>query len=97
MTFHTGWFIESILSAGLVVFAIRTHLPFTRSKPSKSMLRMTILVILICLALPYTPLAGVLGFKPLSFIFLLAIFGIVASYFIAAEFMKRWFYEKYQV
>ncbi len=36
--FHTSWFIESVLSAGLVVFAVRTRLPFFRSKPSRAML-----------------------------------------------------------
>jgi Mg2+-importing ATPase len=94
-TFHTGWFIESVLSAGVVVFALRTRLPFVRSKPSRAMLGMTLLVMVITLALPYTPLAGLLGFTPLPVIYLLLIFGIVALYFISAEFAKRWFYEHY--
>lgn len=90
--FHTGWFIESVLSAGLVVFAVRTRLPFIHSKPSRVMLGMTLAVIAITLALPYIPLAGVLGFTPLPFTYLLIILGIVALYFISAEFTKRWFY-----
>ena len=92
-TFHTGWFIESVLSAGVVVFALRTRLPFLHSKPSKIMLGMTLLVAAISLALPYTPLARLLGFAPLSLTYLVAIFGIVALYFISAEFAKRWFYK----
>jgi len=91
-SFHTGWFIESVLSAGLVVFAIRTRLPFLHSKPSRAMLGMTLLVIVIALTLPYTPLAGILGFTPLPFTYLLLIFGIVVLYFVSAEFTKRWFY-----
>ena len=94
-TFHTGWFIESVLSAGAVVFALRTRLPFARSKPSKAMLGMTLLVMAITLALPYTPLSGLLGFTPLDVTYLLLIFGIVALYFISAEFAKRWFYKHY--
>jgi Mg2+-importing ATPase len=93
--FHTGWFIESVLSAGLVVFAIRTRLPFLRSRPSRAMLGMTGLVIFITLVLPYTPLAGLLGFTPLPPAYLLAIGGIVGLYFISAELTKRWFYQKY--
>jgi Mg2+-importing ATPase len=93
--FHTGWFIESVLSAGVVVFALRTRLPFLRSKPSQAMLGMTLLVIAITLALPYTPLANLLGFTPLPLTYLLVIFGIVALYFFSAEFAKRWFYEHY--
>jgi Mg2+-importing ATPase len=93
-TFHTGWFVESVLSAGVVVFAVRTRLPFTRSRPSRAMLAATGLVILLTLGLPYTPLAGVLGFVPLPPVFLLAIFAIVALYFVSAELTKRWFYGK---
>jgi Mg2+-importing ATPase len=92
--FHTGWFIESVLSAGVVVFALRTRLPLLRSKPSRAMLGMTLLVMAISLALPYTPLAGLLGFTPLPPAYLLAIFVIVALYFVSAEFAKRWFYKK---
>jgi Mg2+-importing ATPase len=95
-TFHTGWFIESVLSAGVVVFALRTRLPFARSKPSRAMLGMTLLVLAITLALPYMPLAGLLGLTPLPVTYLLLIFGIVALYFISAEFAKRWFYEHYR-
>ena len=69
--FHTGWFIESVLSAGIVVFAVRTRLPFLRSKPSRAMLGMTLLVVAITLCLPYTPLAGLLGFTPLPLTYLL--------------------------
>jgi Mg2+-importing ATPase len=93
-TFHTGWFIESVLSAGLVVFAIRTRLPFAHSKPSKAMVIMTFLVAAITLALPYTPLAVPLGFAPLPLTYLIVIFGIVALYFLSAEFTKRWFYRQ---
>jgi Mg2+-importing ATPase len=90
--FHTGWFVESVLSAALVVFAVRTRLPFAKSRPSRTMLAMTLLVIAVTLTLPYTPLATLLGFTPLPVQFLLLILGIVAAYFLSAEFAKRWFY-----
>ncbi len=94
-TFQTGWFIESILSAGVVVFAVRTRLPFIHSRPSRAMLAVTLGVMLITLILPYSPLAGLLGFTPLALPYLLVIFGIVALYFLSAEMIKRWFYRKY--
>ena len=93
-SFQTGWFIESILSACVVVFAVRTRLPFTRSQPSRAMLAVTGMVILITLWLPYSPLAAVLGFTPLPIPYLLVIFGIVALYFVSAELTKRWFYRQ---
>lgn len=93
-SFQTGWFIESILSAGVVVFAVRTRLPFTHSRPSRVMLAVTIAVMLVTLWLPYSPLAGLLGFSPLSVPYLLVIFGIVGLYFMSAELTKRWFYRQ---
>jgi len=92
--FQTGWFVESILSAGVVVFAVRTRLPFTRSHPSRAMLAITAGVMLVTLALPYSPLAGPLGFVPLSIPYLLIILSIVALYFLSAELTKRWFYRQ---
>ncbi|MCL4802774.1 MAG: magnesium-translocating P-type ATPase [Anaerolineae bacterium] len=93
-TFQTGWFVESVLSAGIVVFAVRTRLPFIHSKPSRTMMAITAAVILITLYLPYSSLAGLLGFVPLSLPLLLIIFSIVALYFLSAELIKRWFYRQ---
>jgi P-type Mg2+ transporter len=93
-TFQTGWFIESVFSAGVVVFAVRTRLPFRRSHPSRAMLAVTGIVMLITLWLPYSPLASLLGFTPLPLLYLPVIFGIVALYFVSAELTKRWFYHQ---
>lgn len=93
--FHTGWFIESVLSAGLVVFAIRTRIPFIKSHPSWTMLLVTLVVGVIALLLPYSPLANLLGLKPLSLPILGMIAGIVILYFISAEFLKRWFFQRF--
>ena len=93
--FHTGWFLESVLSAMVVVFALRTRLPFTRSHPSRMMIIVTILIAVVTLWLPYSPLAGLLGFTPLPALYLVSIFGIVLLYFFSAEFAKRIFYRKF--
>jgi Mg2+-importing ATPase len=93
--FHTGWFIESVLSAGLVVFAIRTRNPFLKSHPSRTMLLVTLVVGVIALLLPYSPLANILGLKPVGLPTLGMIAGIILLYFISAELLKRWFYQRY--
>jgi Mg2+-importing ATPase len=90
--FRTGWFIESVWSATLVVFVVRTRLPFFRSRPSRAMLLVTGIVLLVVLAIPYSPLAGLLEFTPLPLSLLLVIVGIVALYLASAELVKRWFY-----
>ncbi len=94
--FQTGWFIESILSASIVVFAVRTRLPFSRSRPSKAMITMTAVVAIFTIALPYSPLGPILGFVPLPLHYLAFILGIVLLYFGAAELTKRWFYQQAQ-
>jgi Mg2+-importing ATPase len=90
--FHTGWFVESVLSAAVVVLALRTRAPIYRDRPGGAMFIMTILVGAGAVLLPYTPLGGVMGFKPLPGYLLAGIAGIVVLYLVAAEAAKRWFY-----
>jgi Mg2+-importing ATPase len=90
--FHTGWFVESILSATLVVFALRTRKTAWRSRPARAMVWVTLLVMMIALVLPISPLAGLMGFAALPAHYLGAIVAIVLAYFFSAELAKRWFY-----
>ncbi len=96
-SFHTGWFIESVLSASVVVFSIRTRMPFHRSHPSRGMLLATLFVAIVALVLPYSPLANIMGFKPLGVQALGMIGGIIIAYFISAEIVKRWFYHHFNI
>jgi Mg2+-importing ATPase len=95
VTFRTGWFVESVLSATIVVFAVRTHLPFRHSHPSRAMLSMTALVAVIVLLIGYTPLSHVLAFDALSLPLLGAMIVIPIIFFASAEAAKRWFYQHY--
>ena len=92
--FRTGWFIESVISASIIVLVIRTSKPFYKSRPGKYLLIATGCVALAALVLPYTPLAGLLGFTPISPIILLAIAGIACLYILITEIAKRIFYKK---
>ncbi len=90
--FHTGWFIESILSASFVVFAIRTRLSLGKSQPSKPMLLVTILVAITTILIPISPFAKILGLTPLPIKYLAIIIGLVLVYLFSAEALKKWFY-----
>jgi Mg2+-importing ATPase len=90
--FRTGWFMESIISASLIVLVIRTRSPFFKSPPSRNLLLATIVVIAVTLVLPYTPLAGLLNLVPLPVNAILLLVGIVVLYIFAAETAKRVFY-----
>jgi P-type Mg2+ transporter len=92
--FRTGWFIESILSAVLVVFVLRTRLPFMRTRPGHPLLITTAVVALVTMLLPYTPMAEPLGMQALELPYLMAMIAISLLYFFAAEILKRWFYRR---
>jgi Mg2+-importing ATPase len=90
--FRTGWFVESIVSASLIVLVIRSRKPFFRSRPSQYLLLATLLTVTATVALPYTPLGPLFGFAqvPLSFLLMIAL--IVSLYVVATELVKAVFY-----
>jgi Mg2+-importing ATPase len=92
--FRTGWFLESVISASIIVLVIRTQKLLFRSKPGRYLLVTTLLTVIVTILLPFTPLAGLLGFQPLPVNVLLVIGVIVALYVIAAEVTKRFFYKR---
>jgi Mg2+-importing ATPase len=94
--FHTGWFVESILTQTLIVHVIRTNrIPFLQSRASLALSLTTLLVMGAAIALPYSPLAGYLSLEPLP----LSYWGYIAATLVAyvglAHLMKTWFIKKY--
>jgi Mg2+-importing ATPase len=93
--FRTGWFVESVVSATLVVLVVRTRRAFFQSRPSPLLLLASIGVVTGTLWIPYSPLAPLLGFQPIPLLYLVAIGVIVVAYVVAAEITKRWFYRRW--
>ncbi|MCQ8902808.1 MAG: magnesium-translocating P-type ATPase [Methanothrix sp.] len=92
--FRTGWFMESVISASMVVLVIRTRRPFFRSVPSRYLVASTLAVGAAAILLPYTPLGRVFMFTPLPLSFLSATVVIVVVYVLTAEMAKSMFYRK---
>jgi Mg2+-importing ATPase len=92
--FRTGWFLESVVSAALIVLVIRSRRPFFKSRPSKYLLVATLFVVLVTLILPSTPLGQVFGFRELPISFSLLIGIIIMAYIVTAEVAKREFYRR---
>jgi Mg2+-importing ATPase len=92
--FRTGWFIESVISASMIVLVIRSRKPFFRSQPGKYLLFATLSILALTLILPFTPLAGIFGFSPLPVSFILFIGLIVLIYIFTAEIVKKIFYKR---
>jgi Mg2+-importing ATPase len=92
--FRTGWFIESIISASMIVLVIRSRKPFFKSRPGKYLLAATLLIVVLTLGFPLTPFAAPFGFKPLSIEVILILGAIVGMYILTAEIVKKIFYKK---
>ncbi len=90
--FRTGWFLESVISASLIVFVIRTRRHFLKSRPGKYLLIATIGVVVVTLIMPFTPLAALLGFGSMPLEFFVILGAIVVMYMVTAEIAKRTFY-----
>ncbi|HRC45059.1 MAG TPA: magnesium-translocating P-type ATPase, partial [Nitrospira sp.] len=64
--FQTGWFVESLLTQTLIIHIIRTNkIPFLQSLASWPLMVMSVVISVIGIAIPYTPLGSYLGFVPL--------------------------------
>jgi len=91
--FRSGWFVESLATQTLVIFLIRTRrVPFFRSRPSLPMIILPISAALVGAALPFSPLAHVLGFTTLPIAFFLILLGMIAVYLVLVELAKSRFY-----
>ena len=91
--FRSGWFVESLATQTLVIFAIRTRrVPFFRSHPSLPLTLAALSVVAVGAVLPATPLAQTLGFSPLPAAFFAALVAMVIGYLVLIEIGKRIFY-----
>lgn len=91
--FRTGWFVESLATQTLIIFAIRTKkVPFFRSRPSWLLVATTLSVIAIGIALTLSPLSASLGFTPLPWQFFAALVTLTAGYLVLVEVTKMVFY-----
>ena len=90
--FRTGWFIESVVSASFVVLIIRTRRPFFSSRPSISLMVVTLLVGIFTFILPFSPLSEPFGFTKISAYSLVVVAVIVGIYIASAELVKKIFY-----
>jgi Mg2+-importing ATPase len=92
--FRTGWFMESVISASIIVLVIRSRRPFFKSRPGRYLFVATIAVVIATLVFPFTPVGEIFGFIPLPASFLAMMGLIVVLYILMAELVKKIFYQK---
>ncbi len=88
--FHTGWFVESLLTELCVALLVRSRRPFFKSRPGRVLLWTTLALVPLTVAIPYLPYASVLGFVPMPPLLVLTLAGITVAYMLAVEVLKRW-------
>ena len=94
--FHTGWFVESLLSQTLIVHIIRTNrIPFFQSRASAALTLTTLAVMATAAFLPYSPLAGYFGLTPLPGSFWLWMAATLVTYSVLTHFVKMQFIKRY--
>lgn len=94
--FHTAWFVESLLTQTLIIHVIRTNkVPFIQSRASWPLTVGTLAVSAVAVWLPFSPLAGALGFVPLPALYWLFIALFLVCYVVLTQVVKRWYTRRY--
>jgi Mg2+-importing ATPase len=86
--FHTGWFVESLVTQTLVLLVIRTAGNPLRSRPSRALAVSIGVIVLVGVALPYLPLAPLLGFTPLPVRFFVMLVAFTTGYLLLVQMVK---------
>ena len=95
--FQTSWFVECIISETMIIYYVRTNkIPFTRSKPSKFLVIMTILTMACTIIVPIL----FRNVKDFNFVVLPGVYYIylvllVALYALIAQVVKAKYIKKY--
>ena len=94
--FQSGWFIEGLLSQTLIVHMIRTRkIPFIQSWAAAPVVALTSVIMVIGIALPFSPLAPALKLVALPLGYFPWLFGILLTYCLLTQLIKNWFINKF--
>jgi Mg2+-importing ATPase len=94
--FHTGWFVESLLTQTLIVHIIRTQkIPFFQSRASKTMTLTTMLIMGIGIWLPYSYVGSLIGLVPLPAVFFAWMTAFLLTYSVLTHSAKMWFARRF--
>jgi len=97
--FHSGWFVESIITQTLIVHVIRTRkIPFLQSTASPALFITTITIICIGSVIPYIPpVAHYFGMVPLPAIYWAFIAVTMLCYVTLTHKVNAWFASKFGI
>jgi Mg2+-importing ATPase len=94
--FHTGWFVESLMTQTLIIHVIRTNkIPFVQSIASLPLILTSLAIVAIGVWLPVSPVAAGLGFVPLPPLYWLLVGLMLLTYVVLTQLVKVWFIKRY--
>lgn len=94
--FHSGWFIEGLLSQTLVVHMLRTQkIPFIQSTAAFPVIVMTILIMVVGIYIPFSPFGSMIGLEPLPWSYFPWLAGILISYCILTQLVKTFYIKRF--
>lgn len=95
--FQTIWFTYSIVSNLVGMHIIRTaKTPFIQSNAHKAVYISSILLIIVGILVPFTPLGSAIGLVPISVKYIWLIFVVTFLYCLVASFAKKIYIKKYK-
>ncbi len=93
--FHTGWFVESLMTQTLIIHVIRTNLiPFLQSRASWQLTMTTVVIMAVAAYLPSSPLATSLAFVPLPPLYWPLLILTLICYVGLTQVIKTWLIRK---
>lgn len=94
--FQSGWFVVGLLTQTLIVHMIRTRkIPFIQSRASTPVMVMTFAIMAVGLVIPFTPFGSYIGLVPLPANYFIWLFGILLSYSLLTEVVKRIYIKRF--
>ena len=94
--FQSGWFVVGLLSQTLIVHMIRTRrVPFIQSCASWPLMIMTVIVMIVGIALPFSPLASYLQLQALPLSYFPWLVAILAGYMTLTQLVKGFYSRRY--
>lgn len=95
-TLQTNWFIENIITEVILIFSLRTHLPFYKARaPSRLLIVLSILCIVLGIGIPYSSFGKTFfHFVSPAVTHIFIIITLSIACFLATEAAKQYFYRK---
>jgi Mg2+-importing ATPase len=94
--FQSAWFVEGLLSQTLIIHLIRTaKVPFFESTASTPLLLLTLAVMAVGVAIPFSPIGAAVGMVPLPGSYFPWLAATLLSYCALMQLVKSWYIRRF--